>query len=156
MTTQAKSMDQGHAILIVVLVGALLWMFMKSHKGGVCSLFGGKESFSIGGRHHDPVTCKGHGRRKVCHLLKSGYMPSRREPDGRRAYCSDLDAGYDVDPDCEYTVGCEVDEMGGGYGSQCVEKRAPASPVFSEPESDEDDVWTDDEFEEWAGKARGY
>ena len=45
----AKSMDQGHMLLIVVLVGALLWMFMKDHKGGVCSLFeGGKQTFIVG------------------------------------------------------------------------------------------------------------
>ena len=46
MTTQ--SMDQGQMLLIVVLVGALLYMFMKNHKGGVCSLFGGnKDTFII-------------------------------------------------------------------------------------------------------------
>ena len=36
-----KSIDQGQMLLIVVLVGALLYMFLKNHKGGVCSLFGG-------------------------------------------------------------------------------------------------------------------
>ena len=36
-------MDQGQMLLIVVLVGALLYMFMKNHKGGVCSLFGGNK-----------------------------------------------------------------------------------------------------------------
>jgi hypothetical protein len=36
-------------LLIVVLVGALLWMFMKNHTGGVCSLFGGgKQTFIVG------------------------------------------------------------------------------------------------------------
>ena len=36
-----KSIDQSQMLLIVVLVGALLYMFLKNHKGGVCSLFGG-------------------------------------------------------------------------------------------------------------------
>ena len=53
MITQIKSMDQGHMLLIVVLVGALLWMFMKNHKGGVCSLFGrNKDTFIIGATGH--------------------------------------------------------------------------------------------------------
>ena len=47
----SKSMDQEQMLLIVVLVGALLYMFMKNHKGGICSLFGGnKETYIIGGQ----------------------------------------------------------------------------------------------------------
>ena len=43
-----KSMDQEQMLLIVVLVGALLYMFLKDHKGGICSLFGGnKDTFII-------------------------------------------------------------------------------------------------------------
>ena len=35
-------------IIIVILVGALLWMFFKSHKGDVCSLIGGnKEKIKV-------------------------------------------------------------------------------------------------------------
>jgi hypothetical protein len=44
-----KSMDQEHMLLIVILVGALLWMFLKNHKGDVCSLIGGnKETYVVG------------------------------------------------------------------------------------------------------------
>ena len=44
-------------ILIVVLVGALLWMFMRNHKGEVCPLFGGnKETFMLA-VHGDTVIC---------------------------------------------------------------------------------------------------
>ena len=47
----SKSMDQEQMLLIVVLVGALLYMFMKNHKGGICSLFGGnKDTFIISGQ----------------------------------------------------------------------------------------------------------
>lgn len=44
-----KSMDQEHMLLIVILVGALLWMFLKNYKGDVCSLIGGnKETYVVG------------------------------------------------------------------------------------------------------------
>ena len=58
----SKSMDQEQMLLIVVLVGALLYMFMKNHKGGICSLFGGnKETYIIGGQAGEPVI--GHATR---------------------------------------------------------------------------------------------
>ena len=48
MTT--KSTDQWQMLLILILVGVVLWMFMKNHTGGICSLFGGnKETFIISG-----------------------------------------------------------------------------------------------------------
>ena len=47
-------MDQGQMLLIVILVGALLWMFFKNHKGGVCSLMGGnRETYVVGANLFD-------------------------------------------------------------------------------------------------------
>ena len=51
---KTRSMDQGQMLLIVILVGALLWMFFKNHKGGVCSLMGGnRETYVVGANLFD-------------------------------------------------------------------------------------------------------